>query len=143
MCEKRLYNVESVETAALDVQVIGVDFPTVPFISGEVERLEYVSPKQWERRRLETLAKKARLELSTKPRPKTSPYKMRSSGRKQRGEGREKIPIVLGVERPASERNLLKCSRVSLTMQKERESLTTPMQKNPRLSAPGRRERAA
>ena len=44
------------------------------------------------------------------------------------------------MERPGSERNLLKCTRVSLTIQKERESLTTPMQKNPRLSAPSRRD---
>ena len=94
LCEKRLYNVESVKTAALDVQVIGVDFPTVPFISGEVERLEYVSPKQWEKRRLEAMAKKARLEMA-KPRPKTSPY------RYVLAEPREKAsfprPFVLGL----------------------------------------------
>jgi len=141
LCEKRLYNVDSVETAALDVQVIGVDFPTVPFISGEVERLEYEAPKQWERRRLLALAKKARLELA-KPRPKTSPYRTRPPGRKlSRSEGSASKPLVVTAterDRAQSERNLLKCSRVSLTIQKERESLTTPMQKNPRL----RRERA-
>ena len=166
LCEKRLYNVESVETAALDVQVIGVDFPTVPFISGEVERLEYVSPKQWEKRRLQAMAKKARLEME-KPRPKTSPYRyVLASQRKPpspvhlssvshhsffslrflfyrtrpgRKQSKERIPII-SMERPGSERNLLKCTRVSLTIQKERESLTTPMQKNPRLSAPSRRD---
>ncbi|QDZ20472.1 hypothetical protein HOP50_04g29900 [Chloropicon primus] len=143
LCEKRLYNVESVETAALDVQVVGVDFPTVPFISGEVEKLEYNLPPKWEKRRLQALAKKARLELA-KPRPKTSPYRTKSLGRrlKDNNRGKETLAYVAEKDRATSERNLLKCSRVSLTIQKERESLTTPMQKNPRLTTPSRRERA-
>ena len=137
-CEKRLYNVESVETAALDVQVIGVDFPTVPFLSNEVERLEYVSPRQWERKRLETLTKKVQgLEIQ-KPRPKAT-YRTRGP-RRNRQNSVEQIPNMPSMEK-GNERNLLKCSRVSLTIQKERESLTTPMYRNPRLGTPTRKER--
>ena len=136
LCEKRLYNVESVEKAALDVQVIGVDFPTVPFINSEVEELQYVSPRQWERKKLEAMARRARGLDVQKPRPKTTPYRTRP-----RKQSREKNQIPVPNIEKVSERNLLKCSRVSLTIQKERESLTTQMQKNPRLGTPSRRDR--
>ncbi len=138
-CEKRLYNVEAVERAALDVQVIGVDFPTVPFISGEVEELEYVSPRLWERKRLEAMAKRARAlnEVQKAARSKATPYRTRP---RKLSKGGERMQVPPTIEK-ASERNLLKCKRVSLTIQKERESLTTPMQRNPRLSTPSRRDR--
>ena len=123
LCEKQLYNVESVETAALDVQIVGVDLPK-DAKRKEAESCEYVAPRRWERKRLEAEARakaKQTFDCYKRPRPRTTPAATRRRA--------SLVSRGVAIVPPSSPgRDTLKCPKVSLMLSKEKDALTQQSQ---------------